>query len=273
MSILFCGSFPGEEGLDAGSASNNATSSKRQSAARRCGGRVNESYGVGSAQSVHSRGMLRVPRSSSRRMSVSTPAIRRFLRTSNRRPRSGWKGWEISAHPKGEWGTSAVCSNRRQTKTWMGDDLQKELAILPTMNQLPCRRAAQGESAEYQWASMVCQLLLPVRSLVADKLDCVELLEPKLRDRNRVKYLPNQYQPWQVVYTAFSVGDATLWVRIVREKQNELQVMVQIHPQCRGVCLHRPGTTVLERMSDCSGVPKSVPKWRQLGADQESLSY
>jgi hypothetical protein len=31
----------------------------------------------------------------------------------------------------------------------MGDDLQKELAVLPTMNQLPGRRAAQGESAEY----------------------------------------------------------------------------------------------------------------------------
>ena len=59
---------------------------------------------------------------------------------------------------------------------------------------------------------MVCQLLLPVRSLVADKLDRIELLEPKLRDRNRVKYLANRYQPWQVVYTAFSVGGATLWV-------------------------------------------------------------
>ena len=105
-----------------------------------------------------------------------------------------------------------------QTKTWMGDDLQKELAVLPTMNQLPCRRAAQGESAEHKWASMLCQLLLPVRSLVADKLDCLELLEPKLRDRNRVKYLPNRYQPWQIVYTAFSVGGGALWVRIVREK-------------------------------------------------------
>src|ERR1035438_9849791 len=111
--MLFCRSFPGEEGLDAARAFNKATSSKRQSAARRCGGRVNESYGEGSAQSVHSRGTLRVPRSSSRRMSVSTPATRRFLRTSNRRPRSGWKGCDISAHPKGEWGTSAVCSNRR----------------------------------------------------------------------------------------------------------------------------------------------------------------
>ena len=45
---------------------------------------------------------------------------------------------------------------------------------------------------------MVCQILLPVRSLVADKLNCVELLEPKLRDRNRVKYLANGYQAWQL---------------------------------------------------------------------------
>src|ERR1700722_12931702 len=85
--------FFGGGGTDAARASNKATSSNRHSAARRCGGRVNASYGVGSAQSVHARGMQRVPRSSSRRMSVSTPAIRRFLRTSNRLPRSGWKGW------------------------------------------------------------------------------------------------------------------------------------------------------------------------------------
>ena len=100
--MLFFVSFSGEQGRDAARASNKATSSKRLSAARRCGGRVNESYGVGSAQSVHSREMLSVPRSSSPRMSVSTPAMRLFLRTSNRRPRSGWKGWEISARPKGE---------------------------------------------------------------------------------------------------------------------------------------------------------------------------
>lgn len=66
----------------------------------------------------------------------------------------------------------------------MGDDLEKELAVLTTMNQLPGRRAAQGESAVHEWASMVCQLLPPVRTLFADKLDCVELLEPPLCDRN-----------------------------------------------------------------------------------------
>ena len=121
---------------------------------------------------------------------------------------------------------------------------------------------------------MVCQLLLPVRSLVADKLDRIELLEPKLRDRNRVKYLANRYQPWQVVYTAFSVGGATLWVQIVREKQKVLQVMrAGIPPQRREVCLRGPGTAVLERVSDCSGVPNSVPNGRRLGADPELLSY
>lgn len=66
------------------------------------GGRVNELYGEGSAQSVLSRGTLRVPRSNSRGMSVLTAATRRFLSTSNRRPRNGWKGWEISTHTKGE---------------------------------------------------------------------------------------------------------------------------------------------------------------------------
>src|SRR5262249_4897207 len=141
--MLFFVSFSGEEGLDAARASNKATSSKRQSAARRSGGRVNESYGVGSAQSVHSRGMLRVPRSSSRRMSVSTPATRRFLRTSNRRPRSGWKGWEISAHPKGEWGTSAVCSDRRKAELRVPGDLQEKLAVPSCVEQLSLGRPAE----------------------------------------------------------------------------------------------------------------------------------
>jgi hypothetical protein len=117
-------------------ASTNAANSKRQSAARWWGGRVNESYGDGSAQSVHSRGTLRVPRSSSRRMSVSTPATRRFLRTSNRRPRCGWKGWEISAHPKGEWGTSAVCPDRRQTKIGMSEDMKEEIPVAALVKEL-----------------------------------------------------------------------------------------------------------------------------------------
>jgi len=42
-----------------------------------------------------------------------------------------------------------------QTKTLMGDDLQKELAVLTTMNQLLGRGAAQGEAAEHEWAGVV----------------------------------------------------------------------------------------------------------------------
>jgi len=128
-------------------ASTNAANSKRQSAARWWGGRVNESYGDGSAQSVHSRGTLKVPRSSSRRMSVSTPATRRFLRTSNRRPRNGWKGWEISAHPKGERYTSAVCPDRRQSEVGMGNDVEKELAVAPAVDEICGGRAAKREPA------------------------------------------------------------------------------------------------------------------------------
>jgi hypothetical protein len=58
-----------------------------------------------------------------------------------------------------------------QTKTWMGDDFQKEFAVLTTMNQLTGRGAAQGEAAEHEWASMECQLLLSIRTLFSDELD------------------------------------------------------------------------------------------------------
>ena len=60
--------------------------------------------------------MLKVPQSSPRRMRVSLPAIRRFLSTGNRWPRSGWYGWRISAHPKCSLCSSAVCVNRRDSE-------------------------------------------------------------------------------------------------------------------------------------------------------------
>lgn len=36
------------------------------------------------------------------------PETRRFFRIGNRRPRSGWNGWVISAHPDGSSGRCAV---------------------------------------------------------------------------------------------------------------------------------------------------------------------
>ncbi len=155
----------------------------------------------------------------------------------------------------------------------MGDDLQKELAVPAAMNQLPGRRAAQGESAEHEWAGVVRQLLLSALTLFSDELNCVELLEPQLRDRNRVNYLANRYHT-QVVCTALSVGGATLLVRLVRQKQRDLQVVcAHTPPQRREVCLGRPETAMLERISGCSGVPQSVPKMRRLGADPELLTH
>ena len=58
--------------------------SKSDSASSRRGGKPSESDRDGSAQSVHSRATLKLPRSNSRRISVSTPAMRRFLSTSKR---------------------------------------------------------------------------------------------------------------------------------------------------------------------------------------------
>ena len=94
------------------SCSSRAANWKSKSASSRCGDPPIEMQRDGSAQSVHSRAMLMVPRSKARRIKVSMPDTRRFLRTSKRWPRSGWNGWRISAHPKCELRSSAVCADR-----------------------------------------------------------------------------------------------------------------------------------------------------------------
>src|ERR1019366_8950770 len=98
--------------LDLVRSSSRVTNSKSSPASSRRGGKPGESDSDGSAQSVHSRAILKLPRSKSRRISMSLPARRRFLSTSNRWPRNGWKGWRISTHPKGELGSSAVRTDR-----------------------------------------------------------------------------------------------------------------------------------------------------------------
>jgi len=71
-----------------------------------------------------------------------------------------------------------------QTKTWMGDDLQKELAVLTTMNQLPGRWAAQGESAEHEWAGVVSDFLPTIFPLLSDQVDGLEFFDSLLSDTN-----------------------------------------------------------------------------------------
>jgi hypothetical protein len=94
------------------SRSRRVANSKSESASSRRGGKPSEPYGDGSAQSVHSRAMLKLPRSNSRSRRVSIPAIRRAFKTWKRWPRSGWNGWRISAHPKGELHSCAVRAGR-----------------------------------------------------------------------------------------------------------------------------------------------------------------
>ena len=95
------------------SRSSRIANSKSESASSRRGGQSSESYRDGSAQSVHSRAMLKLPRSNSRSRRVSIPAIRRAFKTWKRCPRSGWNGWRISAHPKCELCSGAVRADRR----------------------------------------------------------------------------------------------------------------------------------------------------------------
>jgi hypothetical protein len=104
------------------------------------------------------------------------------LRTSNRRPRSGWKGWEISAHPKGEWGTSAVCSDRRQAESRMSRDFKREATVTPCVNELAARRPAQGNAAEDEGPGIETQVLPAELALLADEMDSFELLEAAASD-------------------------------------------------------------------------------------------
>src|ERR1035441_362767 len=61
--------------------SSRVANSNSESASSRRGGNSSEQYGDGSAQSVHSRAMLKLPRSNSRSRRVSIPAIRRAFKT------------------------------------------------------------------------------------------------------------------------------------------------------------------------------------------------
>ena len=96
------------------SCSRRVANSKSESASSRRGGKSSELYGDGSAQSVHSRAMLKLPQSNSRSRRVSIPAIRRAFKTWKRWPRSGWNGWRTSAHPKCELRSGAVRADRRR---------------------------------------------------------------------------------------------------------------------------------------------------------------
>src|SRR5262249_14936055 len=109
--------------LDLVSISSKVTNSRSECASSFCGGNI-----VGSAQSVHSRATLKLPRSDSRRISVSTPATRRFLSTSKRWPCMGWKGWRISAHPKSKLGSSAVRVDRPDASGPGGADRSQDRA-------------------------------------------------------------------------------------------------------------------------------------------------
>ena len=53
----------------------------------------------------------------------------------------------------------------------MSDDFEEELAILPAMNQLGRRRAAQGDTAEDEGPCLITDLLPAFFSLLSDKGD------------------------------------------------------------------------------------------------------
>lgn len=96
----------------AASSSIRVTRSQRECRSSRPAEPSTRSQALGVARSVHSRATAKLPRSASRRISVSTPATHRAFSTAKRWPLRGWNGCRISAQPEGSLGDSAVDGNR-----------------------------------------------------------------------------------------------------------------------------------------------------------------
>ena len=69
----------------------------------------------------------------------------------------------------------------------MPNDLEREFAIVPRVNELACRRLPERNSAEYKWPCMESEALGSVLPLLAHKMDRVQPLRPRLGDRERLK--------------------------------------------------------------------------------------
>ncbi|HEY6270566.1 MAG TPA: hypothetical protein VIX19_01080 [Terriglobales bacterium] len=64
---------------------------------------------------------------------LSTPAMRRFLRTSESPTAQRVEGAGDFCHPRGEQCTRAVCPDRRKSEPGVSDDLEMELAVTPIL--------------------------------------------------------------------------------------------------------------------------------------------
>ena len=96
---------------------------------------------LGAAQSVHSRGSAKEPRSGSSTINVSTPPTHRVFRTTNRLPRKGWNGWVTSVDPEGLLGRSAVRRGRRCADLSLGSaDREHHIVSHPGGTPSPLRR-------------------------------------------------------------------------------------------------------------------------------------
>ena len=67
----------------------------------------------------------------------------------------------------------------------MGGNLQGEPAVSSSVNELATGRPSQGNTAEYKGARIKAQCLSAGPTLLADKLDRVELLEATLANSYR----------------------------------------------------------------------------------------
>ena len=64
----------------------------------------------------------------------------------------------------------------------MPDDLEREFAIVPRVNELACGRLTQRNSAEDKWPCMESEILASVLPLLAHKMDRVQPLRPRLSE-------------------------------------------------------------------------------------------
>jgi hypothetical protein len=70
----------------------------------------------------------------------------------------------------------------REPEVGMGDDVEREFAIAPAMDEVGGRRTAQRETAEYERPGVESEFLLAARALLANEADRFNLFESLFGD-------------------------------------------------------------------------------------------
>ncbi len=109
-----------------------------------------------------------------------------------------------SSDPDGNQTVLAV----RQAEPGMSRDFEREAAFAASVDELVCRRLAQGQAAKDERSGVISEVLLVLLTLLADHLDGLEFLESLLRDSNLWE---DRIQRRNIVAVRTVVPDLTGW--------------------------------------------------------------